>query len=72
MKQGPKSPAARLTRALACLTDPILRLRARRIYNAEAKECSIFWDEVEREVEFVGDDWEIVISQRNRERVSNE
>lgn len=69
MKEGGiKSPAARLNRACACLTDALLRLRVRRIYKSEARECSIFWDEIEREVEFISDDWEITIRQRNRER----
>jgi hypothetical protein len=64
-----QSPRQRFENALKVLSDPILRLKVRRIWEKEMKGCSVFWDEAEKQVELIGDTHEIIIRQHSTEEM---
>lgn len=64
-KQVRQSPRQRLETALNCIGNARVRLQIRRIFENEIPNASVFWDEKERQVEFVANDWEIVIRERD-------
>lgn len=51
----------RLETALNCIKNARVRLQIRRIYENEIPNASVFWDVDERQVEFIANDWEIII-----------
>lgn len=59
-----QSPSQRLESALKCIQNPMVRLKIRRIVASEAQYASVFWDEDERQVELIADDWEMIIRER--------
>ena len=59
------SPRQRLEAALKCVRNPVVRLKIRRIFEKEIPNASIFWDEDDRQVEFIANDWEIIIRERD-------
>jgi hypothetical protein len=60
-----QSPRQRFETALKVLSDPILRLKVRRIWETEMQNCSVFWDESERQIELVGNTHEIIIREHS-------
>ena len=64
-----QSPRQRFETALQVISDPILRLKVRRIWETEMKGCSVFWDEAERQIELVGNTHEIIIREHSTEEM---
>ena len=60
-----QSPRQSLEMALECIRNARVRLQIRRIFESEIPTGSVFWDEQERQVELIGNDWEIIIRERN-------
>lgn len=60
-----QSPRQRLETALGCIRNARVRLQIRRIFEAEIPKASVFWDEQERQVELIANDWEIIIRERD-------
>ena len=60
-----QSPRQRLETALTFIRNARVRLQIRRIFATEIPSAFIFWDEQERQVELVANDWEIIIRERN-------
>lgn len=58
------TPRQRLEKAIKCISNPVVRLKIRRIHD-EIPNASIFWDEDESQVEFIANDWEIIIRERD-------
>ncbi len=65
MSKDRTAPRQRLEDALKCIRNPRVRLQVRRIYEQEIPTGSIFWDEAERQVELISNDWEIIIRERD-------
>jgi len=64
-----QSPRQRFETALKVISDPILRLKVRRIWETEMQNCSVFWDESERQIELVGNTHEIIIREHSTEEM---
>lgn len=64
-----QSPRQRFETALKVLSDPILRLKVRRIWETEMEGCSVFWDEAERQIELIGNTYEIIIREHSTEEM---
>lgn len=64
-----QSPRQRFETALKVLSDPILRLKVRRIWETEMEGCSVFWHEPERQIELVGNTHEIIIREHSAEEM---
>jgi hypothetical protein len=64
-----QSPRQRFETALKVLSDPILRLKVRRIWETEMKGCSVFWDEAERQIELIENTHEIIIREHSTEEM---
>jgi len=60
-----QSPRQRLETALDCIRNARVRLQVRRIFENEIPNASVFWDETERQVELIANDWEIIIRERD-------
>jgi hypothetical protein len=60
-----QSSRERLETAIGCIRNARVRLQIRRIFEAEIPNASVFWDEDEREVELIANDWEIIIRERD-------
>ena len=60
-----QTPRQRLESALACIHNARVRLQIRRIWEEHIPNASIFWDKHERQVEFISNDWEIIIRERD-------
>lgn len=63
-----QSQRQRLETALQVIRNPRVRLQIRRIFETEmdgpSQATSVFWDEQERQIELVANDWEIIIRER--------
>jgi len=60
-----QTPRQRLESALACIRNARVRLQVRRIWEEHIPNASICWDEQERQVELIANDWEIIIRERD-------
>lgn len=60
-----QSPRQRLETALGCIRNARVRLKIRRIAELEMPTALVFWDEQERQVELIANDWEIIIRERD-------
>jgi len=60
-----QSPRQRLETALGCIRNARVRLQIRCIFESEIPTASVFWDENERQVELIANDWEIIIRERD-------
>jgi hypothetical protein len=56
----------RLKTALQIIKDPKRRQKIRRIYERQFKGASVFWDSDEKWIEFISDEFEITIRERER------
>jgi hypothetical protein len=64
-----QSPKQRFETALKVLSNPSLRLKARRIWKTEMQGCSVFWDNAEKQIELIGNNHEIIIRQHSLDQM---
>lgn len=62
-QENPKTPHDRLEAAVQVIDNPVSRLIIRRIYKNEMAGASIFWDEKEKSIEFINDNFSITIQE---------